>query len=117
MDGMLVSALDFRFKDSLIGKSEDVLILANMWQAGDIGTCRSDGSYESALASIKANMLVMPCRTDQYFPPEDSEIEMKHLKHGKFAPIESIWGHVAGGGANPPDIKFMDATIAEFLKA
>lgn len=58
----------------------------------------------------------MPSRSDQYFPPEDSEIEMKYLKRGIFAPIETIWGHVAGGGASPNDAKWVDARIAEFIK-
>lgn len=42
----------------------------------------------------------MPSRTlaDCYFPPEDSEEEVKYLKHGKLSVIESIWGHMAGGG-------------------
>lgn len=58
----------------------------------------------------------MPSRTDQYFPPEDSEIEMKYLRHGILAPIETIWGHVAGGGANPHDLEWMDERIAEFIE-
>ena len=47
--------------------AEDVLILARMWQAGDIGTTAKDGDYMTALAEIKARVLVMPARTDQYF--------------------------------------------------
>jgi homoserine O-acetyltransferase len=58
----------------------------------------------------------MPCRTDQYFPPEDSEIEMKYLKRGTLAVIESVWGHVAGGGLNAEDTAFMNSKIAEFMK-
>ena len=48
--------------------AEDVLILARMWQAGDVGTLRKDGNFEKALGDIKARVLVMPARTDQYFP-------------------------------------------------
>ena len=47
--------------------AEDVLILAKMWQAGDIGVF-ADGNAAKALANIKCNVLVMPSRTDQYFP-------------------------------------------------
>ncbi|KAK5031206.1 hypothetical protein LTS07_004941 [Exophiala sideris] len=108
--------------------ADDLLVLARMWQMGDIGLSEvklsqlggavpDDDLYVKALASIKAKVLVMPCRTDQYFPPEDSEIEMKHLKHGTLAVIESTWGHTAGGGANPKDIEFMNGRIAEFIKA
>ena len=48
--------------------AEDVLVLARMWQAGDVGTLREDGDYTKALKEIKCRVLVMPARTDQYFP-------------------------------------------------
>ena len=48
--------------------AEDLLVLARMWQAADVGALRDDGDFEKALASIKPKMLVMPARTDQYFP-------------------------------------------------
>jgi len=47
--------------------------------------------------------------------PEDSEIEVKHLKHGELAVIPSIWGHMAGGGANEADNKWMNDRIVKFL--
>ena len=49
--------------------------------------------------------------------PEDSEIEMKFLRHGELVVIETVWGHVAGGGANDDDTKFMDTKIDGFLKS
>ncbi len=75
-----------------------------------------DQGLGEALKSITAKVLLMPCRTDQYFPPEDNEGELKHLKYGTLAVIESSWGHIAGGGANPADIVFMDARIAEHMQ-
>ncbi|OQV00962.1 hypothetical protein CLAIMM_06392 [Cladophialophora immunda] len=80
------------------------------------GKVPDDNLYTTALAGIQARVLLMPCRTDQYFPPEDSEIEMKHLRRGRLAVIESVWGHVAGGGLNPEDTEFMNARIAELMK-
>ncbi|KAL8765593.1 MAG: hypothetical protein Q9209_007375 [Squamulea sp. 1 TL-2023] len=94
---------------------EDLLILARMWQAGDIGKTRDDGDYLKALESITAKVLVMPSRTDAYFPPEDSETEIKHLKHGELAVIETVWGHMAGGGANEDDTRWMNDKIARFI--
>ena len=47
---------------------EDLLVLARMWQAGDVGALREDGNFEKALESVDSKMLVMPARTDQYFP-------------------------------------------------
>ena len=47
--------------------------------------------------------------------PEDSEIEAKHLQRGELAVIETVWGHVAGGGGNAEDTEWMDGRIAKFL--
>lgn len=48
--------------------AEDLLILARMWQAGDVGKTNKDGDYLKALEEIEAKVLVMPSRTDTYFP-------------------------------------------------
>ncbi len=95
--------------------AEDVLILARMWQAGDVGVTREDGDYTKALETIAARVLVMPSRTDQYFLVADSEVEMKYLKKAELAAIETVWGHVAGGGGNDEDTEWMSAKIGEFL--
>ena len=95
--------------------AEDLLVLAKMWQAGDVGAVGGDGDYRKALEGVTARVLVMPGQTDQYFDWKDGEKEMEYLKNGTFAPIPSIWGHIAGGGANPVDLKWMDGKLAEFL--
>lgn len=95
---------------------EDVLVLARMWQAGDVGVTIDSGSYEEALRGIRARVLVMPGRTDQYFAVEDSEVEVGLLGQGHLAVIESVWGHAAGGGMSEVDAKWMDGRIGEFLK-
>ena len=95
--------------------AKDVLILARMWQAGDVGVTREDGSYEEALRGIEARVLVMPGRTDQYFAVADSEVEVGLLRRGELAVIESVWGHAAGGGMSAVDANWMDGRIKEFL--
>jgi homoserine acetyltransferase len=96
--------------------AEDLLLLARMWQAGDVGTVvGGSGGYRAALAGVQCRVLVMPSRTDQYFAAEDSEIEVRNLKRGRLEVIETIWGHIAGGGANAGDVKWMDGRIGEFL--
>ncbi len=92
-----------------------MLVLARMWQAGDIGSVSGNGDYKKALEGITARILVMPCKTDQYFPPEDGENEVKYLKHGFFDPIQSVWGHIAGGGANEVDTKWINDRIETFM--
>ncbi|KAK5061201.1 hypothetical protein LTR84_007743 [Exophiala bonariae] len=115
----------------LIWDAQDLLVLARMWQLGDVGDAMpgeevtgvkslgykvpDDARYEKALRSIKAKVLLLPCRSDQYFPPEDSEIEVGYLQSGRVEVIESTWGHVAGGGLNPPDTAFLNERIGRFL--
>ncbi|KAK5942242.1 hypothetical protein PMZ80_004805 [Knufia obscura] len=108
--------------------ADDLLVKARMWQLGDVGSTKrgvvsqlghapgDDGALGQALGSITAKVLLMPCRSDQYFRPEDNEDELKHLKDGRLEVIESSWGHIAGGGANPVDVKLMDAKIAEHMQ-
>ncbi|KIJ67815.1 hypothetical protein HYDPIDRAFT_173571 [Hydnomerulius pinastri MD-312] len=95
--------------------ANDMVALLNTWQRGDISIVRDGGDYEKALKSIKAKGLIMPSKTDLYFPPEDSEIEVSHLKDATLHVIPTVWGHVAGGGANPPDVEFISGKIYEFL--
>lgn len=122
--------LQVRVANYMSWDADDLLTKARQWQMADIGKTHKgqttqlgyemegvdDNAFQEALSSIIAKVLLMPCRTDQYFTPEDSEHEMKHLKHGTLSVIESSWGHIAGGGANETDLAFMDAEIAEHMK-
>ncbi|GIT13818.1 MAG: hypothetical protein CM1200mP35_06380 [Chloroflexota bacterium] len=58
----------------------------------------------------------MPSQTDQYFPPEDNQIEVQYMSNAEVRVIPSIWGHGAGGpGRNPVDTKFIDDNLKELL--
>jgi homoserine O-acetyltransferase len=88
------------------------------WQAADISADpRFAGDFGKALAAITAKAVVMPCRTDLYFPPEDSEIEVGHMPHAALRVIPSVWGHMAGGGINAEDAMFINAALTELLAA
>ncbi|KAF2239197.1 homoserine acetyltransferase [Viridothelium virens] len=103
---------DFQFD------ANDLLCMLWTWQNGDIGVYHEEdgGDLGKALGRIKARMLLLPSRTDAYFPPEDNEEEVKHLKDGKFVVIPSIWGHLAGGGGGTKeDNEFIKQQIAQFL--
>jgi len=53
------------------------------WQTGDVSLQEPyNGDFEMAMASIKAKTLVLPSKTDLYFPPEDSEYEVKCMSPG-----------------------------------
>jgi homoserine O-acetyltransferase len=96
--------------------ANNLLAMLATWQAADISADpRFDADFEKALAAITAKTMVMPCRSDLYFPPEDSEIEVKHMPHAQLRVIPSVWGHMAGGGMNPEDMMFINAGLAELL--
>ena len=96
--------------------ANNLLAMLWTWQNGNIGnTPGFDGNFERALAAIKAKAIVMPGKTDLYFPPEDNEYEVKHLPNAEFRVIPSIWGHFAGGGINSIDTEFIDRNIKELL--
>jgi homoserine acetyltransferase len=48
--------------------ANDMIALLKTWQNGDISIVRDGGDYEKALKSIKAKGLIMPSKTDLYFP-------------------------------------------------
>ena len=98
---------------------DDLLIMLHMWQRGDISRVVSSPqqrvSLEDTLRNLTTKILLMPCRTDQYFKWEASEKEASYLPNGKLAVIPSIWGHMAGGGGNQEDAEWMDHQITQFL--
>jgi len=97
--------------------AHDLLCKLHCWQDGDISLYGPEkGNLPKALESIRARVLVMPSRTDLYFPPEDSMEEVKYLRHGELRIIESIWGHLAGGGGGTKeDTAFIQAEVRRFL--
>lgn len=100
------------------GDANDRLALLWTWQHGDITLYHPEdnGDLAKTLGRIKTKCLIMPARTDQYFPPEDNEEEVKHLKHGVFKPIDTIWGHLAGStSAIKEDKEFIIKEIKQFL--
>jgi homoserine O-acetyltransferase len=90
--------LSFWEADHLEWDANDLLAKLRTWHTADVGKWRLvDGGYEQALSSIKAQAIVMPSRTDLYFTPEDSAVEVQYMPHAELRVIESDWGHCAGG--------------------
>ncbi|KAH7127832.1 Alpha/Beta hydrolase protein [Dactylonectria estremocensis] len=98
---------------------DDLLTKLRMWQNGNIAACdpSSGDSLEETLSHIKARVLLMPCRTDQYFCWEASERECKLIPDAQLKVIPSVWGHLAGAGSNQKDSDWMDHEISEFLRS
>lgn len=100
----------------LVKDANNLLTMARTWQTGDIGqTPGFGGDHVKALESIKAKAFVMPAEKDLYFPPEDEEYAVSHMSNAELRVIPGVWGHFAGGGANPVDIKFIDDALKELL--
>lgn len=100
---------------------ENLLVMIQTWQNGDVSKQHPyNGDFEKALASIKAKTLVLPAKTDLYFPPEDSEYEVSCMSPGigKLDIFPSIWGHWAGGpGDSKEDVEWLDKNLAHFFEA
>ncbi|XHG07328.1 hypothetical protein AWENTII_010480 [Aspergillus wentii] len=110
---------NFWEKWALSKDPENLLVMLQTWQNGDVSKqAPYDGNFEKAMESIKAKALVLPGKTDLYFPPEDSEYEVACMKPGigEFEPIPSIWGHWAGGpGNSKDDVEWLDKRLSDFF--
>jgi homoserine O-acetyltransferase len=97
--------------------ANDLLAQLWTWQHADISANdRFKGDFPAALRAITARAVVMPCRHDLYFPPEDSATEVSHMPRAEVRVIESVWGHRAGSpGSDPEDIAVLDRSIAALL--
>jgi len=106
-----------QFRTAFRADANDYILQARTWQRHDVGaTPGFDGDVEKALRSIKARVLYMPSETDLYFPITDARYEQPFIPRVTFTPIPSLWGHTAGAGSNPADLKFLNEHVAAFLK-
>lgn len=111
-------ALD-RFRHDFIpgADANDLILQMRTWEHHDVGaTPGFGGDVKRALHAIEARVLYMPSTTDLYFPIGDARYEAQFIPHVQFAPIESLWGHTAGAASNPADAKFLNETIATFMR-
>src|SRR5271154_5201806 len=97
--------------------ANNLILQMRTWERHDVGSTPGfGGDVQKALGSIKAKVLYMPSATDLYFPVADASYEAQFIPHCTLLPIPSLWGHPAGAGASPADLKFLNEHIAEFLK-
>ncbi|PVH86975.1 homoserine acetyltransferase family protein-like protein [Cadophora sp. DSE1049] len=102
---------------ALSKEPENLLVMLYTWQSGDCSKQEPyNGDFKAAMQAIRAKALVLPGKTDLYFPPEDSEIEVANMKDGVgiMVPFPSIWGHWAGGpGDSKEDVKWLDEKLLQ----
>ncbi len=98
-------------------RAEDLYAQAMTWLHSDIAADpRYGGDLAAALRAIEARVLLMPSRTDLYFPVADNADEMPHLRQAELRPIPSIWGHRAGNPVGEPDARaFLKRAVADWL--
>ncbi|KAG1871457.1 alpha beta hydrolase fold protein [Suillus subluteus] len=96
--------------------ANDLLTLLNTWQMGDVSLIRDGGHFADCLGAIKARSLIMPCKKDLFFPPEDSQNDMQFLNNAKLVIIDSEWGHMVGTGLSAHDNEFIQAEVKKFLE-
>jgi len=103
--------------DHLNWDANNLLAKLWSWQHGDISAnSLYQHDFERALQAIQARAIVVPCRTDLYFPPEDSEFEVAHMRDAELRVYESPWGHcVASPGNDPAFARFLDSCLEELL--
>lgn len=98
-------------------KAEDLYAQACTWLASDISANEVyGGDLVRALEAIRARVLLLPSRTDLYFPVADNAAEIAHLRHAELRPIPTIWGHRAGNPvADAADFAFVRAAVRDWL--
>jgi len=96
--------------------ANNLILQMRTWESNDVGATPGFGGDEKkALASIQVPVLYMPSATDLYFPVGDARYESQFIPRVTLTPIPSLWGHPAGAGASPADLKFLNEHIAAFM--
>ena len=98
-------------------RAEDLYAQAATWLHSDIAAGPPHGGdLVAALGAIQARVLLLPSRTDLYFPVADNADEVAHLRHAELRPIPSIWGHRAGNPVgDAPARDFLRKAVADWL--
>jgi homoserine O-acetyltransferase/O-succinyltransferase len=107
-----------RFRSNFIpgADANNLILQCRTWEKHDVGTTPGfNGDVGKALRSIKVPFLYMPSETDLYFPVGDARYEAGFMSTVTLTPIPSLWGHTAGAGPNPADLKFVNENIGAFL--
>ena len=97
--------------------ANNLLTKLKTWQTSDI-SCGPlyNGNFKTALESIRAKTILMPCTHDLYFPPEDNGFEANYIKGAELRPYNSIWGHCAASPGNDAGFaKALDDNIRDLL--
>ena len=81
--------------------ANDLLTMIWSWQNCDLSANAAfSGDFKRALRSITARAIVISCREDLYFPPEDNKIEVANMRNAELRIYNSPWGHCVASPGN-----------------
>lgn len=105
-------------EDHLAWDANNLLAKIWTWQQADISKNQIYwGDFKSALGSIQARAIVLPCSEDLYFAPGDNAAEVAAMQHAELRVFESPWGHCAGSpGRVAAFQQALDEAAAELLR-
>jgi homoserine O-acetyltransferase len=105
-------------EDHLKWDANNLLAKIWTWQHGDISHNEIYmGDFKRALRSIRARAIVMPCRSDLYFAPEDNAAEVAEMQRAELRVFDSPWGHCVGSPGRVPEFqRALDEAAAELLR-
>ena len=87
------------------------------YDAHDLGaTPGFGGDLQSALAAIRARVLVLAPALDLYNPADAARAAAAGIAGARFVEIPSDLGHRAAGDTGAEEARFLDAAIAAFLQ-
>ena len=98
--------------------ANNLLGMLETWQLADVSNHSTfGGDWRAALSSITCPAIILPSKTDLYFPPEDNEIEVALMPSAELRIIPSVYGHAAGypGLSTVEDDEFIDNALRELL--
>lgn len=98
-------------------RAADLYAQALTWYHADISAdSRFGGDLASALAAIRARVLLLPSETDLYFRVADNAADLPHLHEARLRPIPGVYGHRAGFPAGlPAEHTFVRDAVREWL--
>lgn len=73
--------------DHLAWDANDLLAMLATWYDATIAPGADEAGFLAALAAIEARAIIMPGRTDLYFPPADNAYEVAAMRRAKAVPV------------------------------
>jgi homoserine O-acetyltransferase/O-succinyltransferase len=98
-------------------QASDLLAQVSTWESSDVGaTPGFAGGTRAALASIRAETVLLPGLRDLCFAAQDEAEAARVIPRATLRVIPGVWGHLAGAGATENDRAFISAALTRLLE-